>query len=227
MTAALRQSPLHDAFLTLQPVLGIVHGMRVPLRLPGDGGTLTLALSDASCLPRMGVKGPQAEQWLRSQGVEIPLGVNAWTRGNDGMLIARLARSEFFLEDRMGGTSVERLSATLRPAPGVYPVTRQDAALVLTGALVNELLVQTCNVDFQHWRLEQPTVVMTSMVGVSVLILWHPLKAQPCYRIWCDGTFGPYLWETLLEIARELGGEAIGLESLFAETPGPVDKSRT
>jgi len=105
--------------------------------------------------------------------------------------------------------------------------TRQDAALVLTGALVNELLVQTCNVDFQHWRLEQPTVVMTSMVGVSVLILWHPLKAQPCYRIWCDGTFGPYLWETLLEIARELGGGAIGLESLFPETPGLVDKSRT
>jgi len=118
----------------------------------------------------------------------------------------------------MDGTSVQRLSAALLPAPGVYPVTRQDAALVLTGMSVNELLVQTCNVDFQAWRLEQRTVVMTSMVGVSVLILWYPLKHESCYRIWCDGTFGPYLWETLLEIARELGGGAIGLESLFPDT---------
>jgi sarcosine oxidase subunit gamma len=217
MSATLRQSPLHDALLPLQPQWKAIHGMPAPLRLPGDGATPPLALSDASCLPRMGVKGPQAEQWLRSQGVEVPLGVNAWTRGSDGLLVARLARSEFFLEDRMGGTSVERLSAALRPAPGVYPVTRQDAALVLTGTSVNELLVQTCNVDFQAWRLEQRTVVMTSMVGVSVLVLWYSLEQQPCYRIWCDGTFGPYLWETLLEIARELGGGAIGLESLFPD----------
>jgi len=220
MTAAHRQSPLHDALLALHPVWETIHGMPAPLRLPGNGATLPLALSDASCLPRMGVKGPQAEQWLRSQGLEVPLGVNAWTRGSDDMLVARLSRSEFFLEDRMGGTSVERLSAVLRPAPGVYPVTRQDAALVLTGASVNDILVQTCSVDFQAWRLEQQTVVMTSMVGVSVLVLWYPLKAQPCYRIWCDGTFGPYLWETLLEIAGELGGGATGLERLFPQVVG-------
>jgi len=120
----------------------------------------------------------------------------------------------------MGGTNVERLSAALRPAPGIYPVTRQDAAVVLTGASANELLVQTCNIDFQAWRLEQQTVVMTSMVGVSILVLWYPLEAQRCYRIWCDGTFGPYLWETLLEIVRELGGGAIGLERLFPEVAG-------
>jgi sarcosine oxidase subunit gamma len=61
---------------------------------------------------------------------------------------------------------------------------------------------------------------MTSMVGVSVLVLWYRLQAQPYYRIWCDGTFGPYLWETLAEIAGELGGGAIGLESLFPDAVG-------
>ena len=26
------------------------------------------------------------------------------------------------------------------------------------------------------------------------------MHAAPCYRIWCDGTYGTYLWETLLGI---------------------------
>ena len=65
------------------------------------------------------------------------------------MLVARLARSEFFLEDRLGGNAVSNdCSTTLAPAPGVYPVLRQDAALVLRVQSVNDLLVQTCSVDF-------------------------------------------------------------------------------
>ena len=168
----------------------------------------------------MGVKGPQAEQWLRSHSVDVPKDVNAWVCGADGVLVSRLARSEFFLEDRFGGAAVERLRQTLQPGPGVYPVTREDAALVLAGEAATDLLVQTCNVDFQAWAPDQQTVVMTSMAGVSVLVLWHPLDGKRCYRIWCDGTVGPYLWETLLAIARELGGAAVGLQSLFPQLAG-------
>ena len=220
MPTAIRRSPLHDVLTELQPVWASIHGMPAPLRLPDESVALSLALSDASCLPRMGVKGPQAEQWLRSQGVEVPTGANAWTRSGDGLLIARLGRNEFFLEDKFGGTGVERLGEVLRPAPGVYPVTRQDAALVLTGAAVDELLAQICNVDFRAWPPDQQCVVMTSMAGVSVLALWYAMEGRRCYRIWCDGTFGTYLWETLLHITGELGGGAIGLERLFPETSG-------
>ena len=60
------------------------------------------------------------------------------------------------------------------------------------------------------------------MAGVAVTVLHFPLDDHPCYRIWCDGTFGAYLWETLLEIATELGGGALGggglgLADLFPE----------
>jgi sarcosine oxidase subunit gamma len=41
------------------------------------------------------------------------------------------------------------------------------------------------------------------------------LRQLPCYRIWCDPTFARYFWETLLEIAVELGGGAIGTEGLL------------
>ena len=211
---SMRRSPLHDALLELQPVCGTLCGMAAPLRFPGDAGDYPLGLSDASCLQRMGVKGPQAESWLRSVGIDVPPEVNAWTRSHEGVLVARLARSEFFLEDRFDGVSVERLRTALQPAPGVYPVLRQDAALVVTGESANDLLRQTCNVDFGAAKPDQQTVVMTSMIGVSVLVLWHALEKGRCYRIWCDGTFGPYLWETLLQIATELGGGAIGLSAI-------------
>ena len=194
--------------------------MQVAARLPGDGAAKPIVLADASCLPRMGVKGPQAEAWLRGQGVAVPEGANTWIRTSEGMIVARLARSEFFLEDMPGGSEVERLRVSLSAALGVYPVLRQDAAIALAGERFNDLLVQTCNVDFKAWTLSQRVVVMTSMVGVSVLVLWHEQRGRPLFRIWCDGTFGPYLWRTLLEIAREEGGGAVGFRALFPDVPG-------
>jgi sarcosine oxidase subunit gamma len=197
-----------------------LHGMQVAARMHDDGKPRPIALADASCLPRMGVKGPQAEAWLRSQGIEVPQDVNTWTRTAEGTIVARLARSEFFVEDEPGGTSVERWRAALGYAPGVYPVLRQDAALGLAGERFTDLLVQVCNVDFRAWTLSQRVVVMTTMAGVSVLVLWYERQGQPVFRIWCDGTFGPYLWQTLLEIAREEGGGAAGFAVLFPDAPG-------
>jgi sarcosine oxidase subunit gamma len=215
-----RRSPLHDAIAGYSPNWGELHAMQVAMHLPDAGSPKPIGLADASCLPRMGVKGSQAEAWLCSQGVAVPEGVNAWTRTDEGAIVARLARSEFFLEDKPGGATVERLRAALSPAPGVYPVLRQDAAITLDGERFNDLLVQTCNIDFKAWTLGQRVVVMTSMVGVSVLVLWHEQQGRPLFRIWCDGTFGPYLWETLLEIAREEGGGAVGFSTLFPDAPG-------
>jgi sarcosine oxidase subunit gamma len=219
-TAAIRRSPLHHLLAGHAPVWGTLHGMQMAARLPGDATPKPIMLADVSCLQRMGVKGPQAEGWLRSQGVSVPEGSNSWTRTPEGVTVARLARSEFFLEDKPGADTVERWRAALAPAPGVYPVLRQDAAIALAGERVNDLLQQTCNIDFRAWTLSQRVVVMTSMVGVSVLVLWSEHQGVPLFRIWCDGTFGPYLWETLLEIAQEEGGGAVGFASLFPDVPG-------
>ena len=84
---------------------------------------------------------------------------------------------------------------------------------------LNALLVQVCNVDFRSSALAS-TLVMTSMVGVSVLALWERTAAGPMLRVWCDGTFGPYLWETLLGIAREEGGGPVGLDRLLPDVAG-------
>lgn len=213
----LRTSPLHDAFNTLQPTWDESHGMRTASRVGGaDAAIETLALADLSCLPKSGLKGPAAAQWLGAQGVPVPPEANTWTALPDDGVIARLGRSEFFLEDGAAGGMAARTRAALGTGTaGVYPVIRQDAGILLTGARSNELLAQTCNVNFAEVDPAQGAAVMTQMIGVGVLVIGRSLRHTPCYRIWCDPTFAQYFWETLAGIATELGGGVIGTETLL------------
>ena len=47
---------------------------------------------------------------------------------------------------------------------------------------------------------------MTLMVGVSVLVLPQRHPDGAIYRIWCDPSFGKYLWETLEEVVQKMPG---------------------
>ena len=53
---------------------------------------------------------------------------------------------------------------------------------------------------------------MTRVAGVSCMLL--PLKDSAGLRIWCEASLGQYLWDTLLEIVRELGGMPVGWQAI-------------
>ena len=193
---------------------GESHGMRYVAQTGEDYDRLShVALADLSRLPRFGLKGPLAAAWLEAQGLPVPPSHNRWVDSSGGGIVARLGRTEFFLEEGPRGDAVQRARKALGSgSEGVYPVIRQDAGILLAGPRSNELLVQTCNVNFEAIAAQE--AVMTQMVGVSILAIRQDRGALPAYRLWCDPTFAPYLWETLLEIAAGLGGGAIGIEGL-------------
>jgi sarcosine oxidase subunit gamma len=198
------------------PRMSPVH-LQVAAYAGDDAGTSlsAVALQDLSHLPKCGLKGPDAMQWLRDHGIEPPAAANRWLPLASGGVIARLGRSEFFIEDGAGGSDVSNIRTALgNGTSGVYPVIRQDAGIVLTGSRVNELLLQTCNVNFGALQTGAREAVMTQMIGVSVLAIRVTDEPLPRYRIWCDPTFAPYFWETLAEIAVELGG------GVMAAAPG-------
>jgi sarcosine oxidase subunit gamma len=152
---------------------------------------------------RTGVKGPNAAAWLASQGVAVPPVHNTWLPLADGSLVGRLAYTEFFVE----GPAATRLDAALGEGlAGVYPVLRRDMALVLEGEHALDVLAQTCNVHFGALDLDARPLVMTSMIGVSVLVIPERRADGVAYRIWCDPTYGPYLARTLQSIAAEEDG---------------------
>jgi sarcosine oxidase subunit gamma len=83
-------------------------------------------------------------------------------------------------------------------------VLRQDTALTLRGERLNELLLETCSVDFRALDLATRPVVLTSMVGVGVTVIPGEEGGMPCCRIWCDSTYGEWFIDTLTGVAGEL-----------------------
>ena len=156
-----------------------------------------IAFENVSSTLRAGVKGPGAAAWLAALDLPVPRTPNSWLPLLGG-LIARLGLTEFLVE----GLEAAKLAAPL--SPGVYPVLRQDTALVLHGARLNELLLETCSVDFRALDLSTRPVVLTSMVGVGVTVITGEEGGMPCCRIWCDSTYGEWFVETLTGVAGEL-----------------------
>jgi sarcosine oxidase subunit gamma len=156
-----------------------------------------IVFENVSRTPRAGVKGPGAVEWLTALGVPVPATPNSWLPLPGG-LIARLGLTEFLVE----GPEAAKLAVA--PAPGVYPVLRQDTALMLTGERLNDLLLETCSVDFSALDLATRPVVLTSMAGVGVTVIPGEEGGMPCCSIWCDGTYGEWFFETLAGVAGEL-----------------------
>ena len=172
-----------------------------------------LEITNFSFIPRFGVKGAGAEAWLATQSIAVPDLPNSWTFLSKGGIIARLGTNEFLIEDRT--IAPQLITACKSPPAKVYPVLRQDLAIALVGLQVNELLLQTCSFNFQALSITENPVILTSMAGVNVTVIPGVLQEQPFYRIWCDGTFGAYLLQTLTDFAIELGGDAIGNATLL------------
>jgi sarcosine oxidase subunit gamma len=128
-------------------------------------------------------------------------------RDDSWNVVGRLGFTEFFVEERgeaAGVAALEQLTA--ENFAGAYPVLREDLGLVLGGDRVTEVLAQVCNVNFNALDIGQRPIVMTLMVGVSVLVLPQQQLDGAIYRIWCDPTFGTYLWETLEEVVQKMPG---------------------
>ena len=196
----LRKSPLHDVIATMQPEWGVHNDMPTALQFDqGDSQRMAaLGIADVSCLWRCGLKGQHSMAWLEAQGIAVPA-VNGWAPLADGGLVARLGNSEFLLEDGLTGTTAQRIQSLMIERPyGVYPVLRQDAALLLSGSGLQQLLRQTCSFNFMSLDGAARPVVLTTMVGVAVTVLPQQMPDGMHYRIWCDGTYGEYLWRTLL-----------------------------
>jgi sarcosine oxidase subunit gamma len=177
-----------------------------------------LTLSDLSRRRRFGCKGPGAEDWLTRAGFRVPPGANSAAL-EAGVLVARLATSEFLVEAVAGaGPAVEAARAALgaaeRPA-AVYPVARQDRVVRIRGPATLALLRQICSVDFEPLLGKRAgvadVVVLTNMIGVGVVAWPQPDASEPALTLWIDPSYAHYFWTTLQDIGRELEG-GVGID---------------
>jgi sarcosine oxidase, subunit gamma len=218
-----RRSPLHRLLEARGAQWGRVGGAAVALRFAAtqeEAAALgTLALCDLSALPKLGVKGPGAEAWLRGHGLDLPPATYDVRALADGGLVARLGAEDFFLESGAGGDFLARVAAGLAEAPGgVYRVERQDATFLLSGARAVGVLAQLCSIDFR--RAPADRLILTRAGGVNCGVLPCTVAEVPAFRVWVDPTYAVALWEVLAEISEELGGRLVGAACLYPDLLG-------
>lgn len=200
-----------------------VNGTSTVLAHPAARGS-SLWLADVSHVPRLGLKGPAALDWLRAHRLPVPETPNCWVpidASASWSLVARLGNSEFLIEEEGDAARLDALTAHLqREIPGVYPVLREDSELVLGGALATRALAEVCNVDFAAIHVSARSTLLTMLAGVAVLVIVQadgvPPQEARRYRIWCDPSFGAYLWSTLHDVIAHHSGIVLGLEQLAA-----------
>jgi heterotetrameric sarcosine oxidase gamma subunit len=177
--------------------------------------TLAVTLADLSQRARFGCKGAAAEAFLSSLGLPLPASPNAWTVDDAGRLVARLATSEFLVEaSGFEQARVANIAAELydpsRRRPGLVPVPRQDFVVELAGPRANDVLRQTCNVNFAALTSAVTrgagALVLTMMIGVGVTVVPRVGPHGASLTIWTDPSFSHYLWSMLADITKGLGG---------------------
>ncbi len=219
MEDAVSISPAIPAYASRKPVLGEINGMQTAISFKSQdvepAYSKTLCICDVSCLERFGVKGPNAANWLQTAGITLPSSTNSWVLQKNGSLLMRLGNSEFLLEDRLENTLAKTLDDTVVEQVGVHKVIRNDASFIVCGEATEGLFAEVCAIDLDGDTLQENRLVMTAIAGVSVTLLKQSLNGQPVYRLWCDGTFGPYLWKTLVDIIEEQGGGPVGFNFYY------------
>ncbi|MGH7135125.1 MAG: glycine cleavage T C-terminal barrel domain-containing protein, partial [Pirellulales bacterium] len=214
----LRTSPVHEQLQQLRPTWASIGDMPVAQRIGDEtherAACARLGLADVSALARVTLKGPNAAEVLSREGLAPPERIYECSDlAEDGGIIIRTGRAEFLVEDPWDGTTVERLrQAVAASSAGVLAVWRQDVSLALVGSETLGLLSQVCSFNF---RDADRSAVMTQLAGVSVMLLRRQWQGLSGYQLWADGTYGPYLWNVLLGIARDLGGDAVGTGCLI------------
>jgi sarcosine oxidase gamma subunit len=137
-----------------------------------------------------------------------------------GGLIVRLGGDEFMIES--GSSELPSLLAKFDEYVAeddrrVYRVEHQEATILLVGERAIDVMSQTCGINFLEARKRR--LIFTRVAGVSCGVLPESFDDKVTYRIWVDYTYATYLWETLVEICGELGGEVIGAQRVLRESP--------
>lgn len=196
----------------------------VAARFPGvdeAARAARLGIADLSPLPRWGVKGPAAPDWLAGQGVVVPAAANLARTDSTGGLVARLSAHEHLLlwPGNDGEATLVRLEAAAGTEEhGLYVLPRRDshAWLCLVGTAVPACLAKLCAVDLRPAAFADLAVAQTQLARIAVVLIRQDRPGGPTWHLLWDSASAAFLWQALSAAAAEFDGGPIGLDALEA-----------
>lgn len=167
-------------------------------------------LIDFSLVPREGVRGVNAEQYLRSLNFPIPESPNQCLVSEQGKWVLRLSQKEFWLLSQPQVDQLEKnentalLESTL-PDKSCYPLYCQHshAWFVVKGQYCPDIFAKICGVDLREANFPVGTVVQTSVARVNAIIVHHVIEGEPVFSVLSDSASATYLWSALLDAMTE------------------------
>jgi sarcosine oxidase subunit gamma len=165
-------------------------------------------LIDFSLVPRMGYRGTNAEQYLRSMNFPIPEKANQCLMSEQGEWVLRLSQKEFWLLSQPQENINSTLLGSTLPDRECYSLYCQNshAWFALTGKHCPDILAKICSVDLRASHFPVGAVVQTSVARVNAIIVHHVISGEQVFSILSDSASATYLWNALLDAMAEYGG---------------------
>ncbi|MGE0857824.1 MAG: hypothetical protein AB7I01_09160 [Gammaproteobacteria bacterium] len=219
-----RRGPLHARLAPHARAWRASNGYQVCAQLHGAAPAADPWLSDQTHLPRVGLKGRGASDWLAAAGLTVPAAPNLWLRDATGVRVARLGAQDFLLEAEPESSELARLTALWSDDSGrrgqLVPRQHALASFLVGGARAADLFARLCAVDLRPARFATDAVAQTQVALTGAIVLRDP-RLGPVYRVYVDTSLALYLWDCLHEVAVALGGGALGVEQLPAPALAP------
>ena len=175
------------------------------------------ALFDFSLMPRFGVRGAAAADYLRDRAFEIPEMVNTAVAGGEGRWVARLGKNEYWV---LGATGEQDYPVSMigpsGPAAGCYPVPCEEGRswFVLHHPQKAAATAKLCGVDLRENVFPLGGIVQTSLARVNAVIIHHAVFGENVFSVFSDVASARYLWRALDDALQEYGAGAGVLEKI-------------
>ncbi len=187
----------------------------VAARYPHDAPALGLV--DLSPLPRTGIKGPWALEWLAGQGWPIPEENNQAAHTESGGLVLRLGNREAFVLSGPGGNgdTVDTLERAV-PGDGAWHMPRRDshAWFLLRGEAAVECMAKLCGVDLREARFPRGAIAQTSVARLNTVVCRDIAGPTPGFHLLADSASAIWFWDALLDAMQEFDGGPLGIQEI-------------
>ena len=174
----------------------------VRLNPTGEGGDLILADCSATTkwLLRAGSDGPVDSK------LQAPFGSSR--KDSTGILVLGARPGEWILLGPRQAI-VEMVDSLRRVDPPEFVTgvdwTHCQALFRVTGTEAPRVLQKVCSLDWSNRMTPDGAVVSASVARVNCDIARNDQHGQPAYLVFCDRSFGQYLFDVLVDAGAEFG----------------------
>lgn len=225
-----RRTAMYHSQLEMGAVMDDADGWQLPLHFGYAGKESvwlreTVGVSDVSPIGKVRVVGREAASVVaRMLAVAGEQGINTVAEADSSLerggrlLSSKLADDEFLVLTPPGVAALAVEAARQADTDSAYAidVTSGLCGVAIVGPATQALMSRITDVNTAPDALRDLTCVQFRFAEVQALLLRRDVDGIAMYQVYASREFGEYLWEVLVETARELGGGPVGTQALLS-----------